>query len=83
MVEDRRRQAALLVEQRQQQVLDVDLLMVQLGRQPLGRLQGFERFFGEAVQVHGRALREIGESNRGVGFKDFAAPGSLLWQSVQ
>ena len=49
-------QPVLLIEQRQQQMLDVDLLMIQLGRQPLGGLQRFLRFFGEAIHVHSGCL---------------------------
>ncbi|MCI0363808.1 MAG: hypothetical protein L0219_07995 [Phycisphaerales bacterium] len=42
----------LLVKQRHEQMLDVHLLMVKLGRQPMGRAESFLGFLGEAVVVH-------------------------------
>ena len=42
LVKDGGRQPALLIEQRQQQVLDVHLLMIKLRGQPLRSAQGFQ-----------------------------------------
>ncbi len=36
LVQDRRRQAAFLVQEGQQQMLDIHLLMIEFGRQALG-----------------------------------------------
>ena len=45
-------EATLLIEKSEQQVLDVDLLVIESGRQTLGALQRFLGLFGEAVHVH-------------------------------
>ena len=52
LVEDRGGQPMLLIEQREQQMLDIHELMIELRGQPIGGLQGFERLFGEAILVH-------------------------------
>jgi hypothetical protein len=49
-------------------VLDVDLLMIELGRKLAGSLQGFERFFGEAVLVHGSPSQREFAPERGGSF---------------
>jgi hypothetical protein len=41
------------IEQREQEVLDVHLLMIEFRGEPLGGLQGFKRFLGQAILVHG------------------------------
>ena len=55
LLEDGRGEPAFLVEQRQQEVFDVDLLVVQPDGELLGTLQGLAGLFGEAVDVHVRS----------------------------
>ena len=52
LLQDGRGQALLLVEQRQQDVFDVDLLVVQPGRELLRPRRALAGLLGELVQVH-------------------------------
>ena len=52
LVEDSRRQPLFLIEKRQQQVLNVDLLVVEANSEFLRCLQGLLGFFRIAIDVH-------------------------------
>jgi hypothetical protein len=43
----------LLVQKREQDVLDIHLLMIELGSEPIGGLKGFEGLLGKAFLIHG------------------------------
>ena len=54
--QDRRREAALLLEQRRQQVFDIDLLVAVPYGLRLRGPDGFLQFFGKAIEVHSSIL---------------------------
>jgi hypothetical protein len=55
--QDRRRKSPFLAKQREEQMLDVDLLMIIGGGAALGRPESFLYFLREAVEIHGLIIQ--------------------------
>ena len=66
LLQDGRGQPALLIEQRDEQVFDVDLLMAHPDGELLRTLNGLASFFGEAIDVHGIGPLPVQEENASV-----------------